>query len=374
VTHDVDEAVQLAERIVVLTARPGRIADVLTVDLPHPRDIGRAEYGRAKNRLYELLGVSHNIQMNRVDAQDTEAPAGSTGLSGLMGPDEYSGQSPLFYLHIPKAGGSSLLGVVEGQYAPGEMLVIYDVDFRSPADIAQIHGALSARKQKQLRLIAGHFGFGAHSQVGSKPAYFTMLREPTGRVISNYRHMMRSPRVKQKDIRGISLDTFLDEQRWIDSDNGQVRRLCGMEFEGHLVPFGSCSQEMLECAKNNLSRYFPAFGIMEEFDLSLQLFQRSLGWSDVRYTLENLAPRASEPVSQATREKIQRLNAFDIELYAYAKQLFFEKTREVGLDANDVPSMRTDAFGLKAVHKVRIRTRRLRRALLRRLGARFRAH
>lgn len=61
VTHDVDEAMQLAERVVVFSARPGRIADIVHVDMPHPRDIGSPEYGRVKNRLYELLGVTHMI-------------------------------------------------------------------------------------------------------------------------------------------------------------------------------------------------------------------------------------------------------------------------------------------------------------------------
>ena len=61
VTHDVDESIQLADRIVVLSARPGRIADIVEVDLPHPRDLGSPEYGRIKNRLYEKLGVEHSI-------------------------------------------------------------------------------------------------------------------------------------------------------------------------------------------------------------------------------------------------------------------------------------------------------------------------
>ena len=39
VTHDVDEAIFLADRIVVLTPRPGRIADILAVDLPRPRSV-----------------------------------------------------------------------------------------------------------------------------------------------------------------------------------------------------------------------------------------------------------------------------------------------------------------------------------------------
>ena len=61
VTHDVDESIQLADRIVVLSERPGRILDIVEVGLPHPRDLGSPEYGRIKNRLYELLGVQHSI-------------------------------------------------------------------------------------------------------------------------------------------------------------------------------------------------------------------------------------------------------------------------------------------------------------------------
>jgi NitT/TauT family transport system ATP-binding protein len=61
VTHDVDEALQLAERIVVMTPRPGTIREIVTVNLPHPRDFGSPEYGRAKTRLFELLGVSHTV-------------------------------------------------------------------------------------------------------------------------------------------------------------------------------------------------------------------------------------------------------------------------------------------------------------------------
>jgi ABC-type nitrate/sulfonate/bicarbonate transport system ATPase subunit len=61
VTHDVDESVQLADRVVVFSPRPGRILDVVEVDLPHPRELGSPEYIRIKHRLYELLGVEHQL-------------------------------------------------------------------------------------------------------------------------------------------------------------------------------------------------------------------------------------------------------------------------------------------------------------------------
>lgn len=58
VTHDIDEAVQLASRVVVLSRRPATIRDVVPVDLPRPRDITSPEYLTVRGRIMEELGMS----------------------------------------------------------------------------------------------------------------------------------------------------------------------------------------------------------------------------------------------------------------------------------------------------------------------------
>ena len=58
VTHDVDEAIVLADRVMVMCPRPGRIFDEIGVDLPRPRDRQSAAFDFVKRRVLAALDRS----------------------------------------------------------------------------------------------------------------------------------------------------------------------------------------------------------------------------------------------------------------------------------------------------------------------------
>jgi ABC-type nitrate/sulfonate/bicarbonate transport system ATPase subunit len=60
ITHDVEEAIYLSDRVIVLSERPGRVIKSLEVPLPRPRRksmIGLPEFGRQITELLEALGI-----------------------------------------------------------------------------------------------------------------------------------------------------------------------------------------------------------------------------------------------------------------------------------------------------------------------------
>lgn len=69
VTHSIEEAAFLADRVAVLTANPGTIREVLKIDLPRPRhnsDIrSSAEFGWVRHKIWELLqNQPHEARVN----------------------------------------------------------------------------------------------------------------------------------------------------------------------------------------------------------------------------------------------------------------------------------------------------------------------
>ncbi len=58
VTHSIEEAVFLADKIVVLTPRPAKVAEVINVEVPKPRDRASLEFLEVKRSVYSALHSS----------------------------------------------------------------------------------------------------------------------------------------------------------------------------------------------------------------------------------------------------------------------------------------------------------------------------
>jgi len=91
VTHNIEEAVQLADRVLVLSSNPGRIKAELVIDLARPRDRSAPAYTRLVDHIYGILTGRDQPEAATPSQPPTQTPltqplpdASVGGLAGLL--------------------------------------------------------------------------------------------------------------------------------------------------------------------------------------------------------------------------------------------------------------------------------------------------
>lgn len=220
----------------------------------------------------------------------------------------------LIFLHIPKTAGTTLRTIVNRQYPSHTILCGPGFELR------ELLRTLPEHRKRAIRVLQGHMPFGLHEYLAEPAQYITMLRDPIDRVISTYYFIMRRPRNRlYKEVVGnnMSLSDFVRSGVAPRASNQQTRAISGLRDS-------DITTRDLDIAKRNVDVYFSAVGFTEQFDESIVLFKRVLGWQDIQYIRRNVTtdrPCASE-LPHSTLRLIEKHNTFDMELCEFAKKKF----------------------------------------------------
>ncbi len=120
VTHDIEEAILMANRVIIFGSDPGKIQAELTVDLPYPRDTESAKFRELLDHIYMLITNSERARVAKVKEQATSTPTEPT-------------KHPEYAYRLPVVDISELVGLVE---------VMEDHDVEGHVNLAQLAESL----------------------------------------------------------------------------------------------------------------------------------------------------------------------------------------------------------------------------------------
>ena len=255
--------------------------------------------------------------------------------------DECDKRASILFHLIPKTAGSTFRAILESLFLNGEVC---------PAEIPEELSALTAIELDSFKLFAGHFSYEVNERLLSDSIWITYLRNPIDRIVSYYNNLIDPERMPDSwierfrnradwqefllEIRKMSLHEFIiseNQKATKITANRQTQAFLPDEVRLGVDDWSQYNMEFIKLAKHNLRERFAFVGIQEYFDLSLDLFSMTFSLNPIRaehYTT-NLNTKKSRGAGYEIEPHVLALikekNTMDIELYEYAKELFFER-------------------------------------------------
>lgn len=217
----------------------------------------------------------------------------------------------LIFLHISKAGGSTLNHILDWNYDRTRTITVYK---QIPPLIA-----LPDEEKRQIQCLKGMVFYGIHHYLPQECEYITILRHPIDRVISHYYHLFARKRRLGEPIHDMSLEDVLElEPFWTTY---QLRLLVGGSTIESVL-HDPLPEHALEIAQQNLARHFVMAGVLDYYDETLLLMKHTCGWTRAFYARQNIGQRRAPrgDISAATRRRLEQDCALEMQLYQYVKQ------------------------------------------------------
>ena len=247
----------------------------------------------------------------------------------------------LIHMHIPKTGGTSLNSMLQHAFPSDEVADTMVIDDRlynglgvASYDLCvQRLTSYSAVDLRRIRYVTGHLCFGVH-RIFNRPAkYFTVIRNPVDRVISDFFFRIQENEAYLKDGKPLSFEEYVEAQQDVFLRDYQVRVISGSaELEAARCPPGmqtpgpQVTSAHLEQAKRNIEEHFLTAAPLENILELALLIRKVYRWPMRRMLTEYKARTRQRPrmhdVSPRTLKTIEECNANDIALYHWASERF----------------------------------------------------
>ncbi len=230
------------------------------------------------------------------------------------------------FIHVPKTGGNNIEAIASRQYGPEDMFKLEKNSFRYASLSNDCEGYRHDRMNSSVKFLFGHFNFGFHWKLLHPIFFFSMVRDPLERAISdhyfNFQHRMDALAKQFQKNKYPLAYTLLN--RHLIHQNMMADYFCGVSESGH--------KTYLDVVNN----YISIMDLTESYDESLLIIAKSLGWTVPLYIRTNVTakkPDRGDDRLGLTPDVVAAFkanNIHDYALYDDAKRRFGELVRGEG--------------------------------------------
>jgi Sulfotransferase family len=237
----------------------------------------------------------------------------------------------LVFVHLRKTAGTTAASVMRRQFGKGEVM-----NLNAPTIEAanRIWLSIPSQQRARVRCIRGHLPCAANLFPPRSTRFFTILRDPVERVISEYYFNLRNAGERFHRIltrERMTLGQFVKSSLSAEVHNAQTRLLSG-------AGPGPCAKEQLVLAVRSLRDQMAVVGITNRLDETLLLCRVVFGWRYPIYREVNVNRRrpSIDAIAPSTLAEIEEANSLDRRLYQFACHRLEQLVREYRISTSQI--------------------------------------